>query len=236
MDLTGTSPLFELADVIRVYREADVETIALRGVSLEVMPGEFIAVTGRSGSGKSTLLGLMAAADRPTAGRIGFRGVDLGRLDEPTRGRIRGRQIGIAFQAQNLFSILSLVENVELAARLAGRSISRDEALDILASVGLALRTGHRSDALSGGEQQRAALACILAARPDVLLGDEITGELDSHTADEVLSVVTKMRSETGMTVMLVTHDAEVAKRADRVVRLDDGRVISPRVAPGTLA
>ncbi|MEO6577734.1 MAG: ABC transporter ATP-binding protein [Candidatus Limnocylindria bacterium] len=229
MELSAASPVFELTDVIRVYRDAEVETIALRGIDLTVQTGEFVAVTGRSGSGKSTLLGLMAAVDRPTAGRVGYRGVDLGHLDEQLRSTLRGSEIGIVFQAQNLFSLLTLRENVELSARLAGRHPTRDEVIGQLAAVGLEDRADHHANALSGGEQQRGALACILAARPRVLLGDEITGELDTHSADEVLRAVTRLREDTGMTVILVTHDGDVAARADRVVELHDGRVAGGR-------
>jgi putative ABC transport system ATP-binding protein len=230
--VSADEPVFSLTDVIRVYREADVETIALRGIDLTVERGEYLAITGRSGSGKSTLLSLLAAADRPTAGRVGYRGIDLGRLDERARSALRGRQIGIVFQAQNLFPILSLTENVELAARLAGRAISREEVRLRLDAVGLAERADHRPDALSGGEQQRGALACLLAAQPDVLLGDEITGELDSTAAAVVLASVASLRERSDMTVILVTHDAEVAARADRVLELHDGRITDERRRP----
>ncbi len=226
MVMNTDAATFELTDVIRVFREVDVETIALRGVDLSIAPGEFVAVTGRSGSGKSTLLSLMAGADRPTAGRVAFRGVDLGRLEDRERDELRGSEIGIVFQAQNLFSMLTLRENVELAARLAGRTIASEEAVAQLEAVGLAARAEHRPESLSGGEQQRGALACILAARPSVLLGDEITGELDTHSADAVLDVVERLRDESGTTVLLATHDARVARRADRVLQLRDGRVV----------
>ncbi len=214
----------ELHDVIRIYREADVETVALRGVDLRVEPGEFVALRGRSGSGKSTLLHLVAGADRPTAGRVLVDGVDLARAGERERTSLRGRTVGVVFQAGNLVPFLDTLENLELAATLAGRPISREDAAAILARVGLRERASHRADALSGGEQQRAALACVLAARPSVLVADEITGELDSESAALVLDLLAEIHAREGITVLIATHDPDVAARAARVVHLRDGR------------
>jgi putative ABC transport system ATP-binding protein len=220
---------YRLTDVIRVYREADVETIALRGVDLTIRPGEFVAVMGRSGSGKSTLLNLLAGSDRPTAGRVQFLGRDLATADDAERSAIRGREIGIVYQSQNLAPMLSLVENVRLAAWLAGRPLDRAAALAALDRVGLEDRADHRPDQLSGGEQQRAALSCVLAARPTVLLADEITGELDSMSAGVVLQLLRDTHAAEATTVVLVTHDQRVAAHADRIVELRDGRVVADR-------
>jgi putative ABC transport system ATP-binding protein len=217
--------VFRLTDVIRVYREADVETIALRGVDLTIQPGEFVAVMGRSGSGKSTLLNLLAGSDRPTAGRVLFLGKDLATADDAARSAIRGRQIGIVYQSQNLAPMLSLLENVRLAAWLAGRPMDDVAARSALDRVGLAHRAGHRPAQLSGGEQQRGALSCVLAAKPTVLLADEITGELDSASAGVVLELLREAHAGQGTTVVLVTHDDTVAGHADRIVELRDGRV-----------
>lgn len=232
MDLSAAQAVYELRDVIRVYREADVETIALRGIELTVMPGEFVVVMGRSGSGKSTLLNLLSGTDRPTAGRISYRGLDLGRAEDERRATIRGREIGIVFQSQNLFGMLSMLENVMLAARLAGRSVSSAEAQQRLEAIGLGNRSRHRPSALSGGEQQRAAVACVLAAEPKVLLADEITGELDSISSAEVLRLVDETHRRDGTTVVLVTHDSAIAAHADRVVELRDGRVVGGMALP----
>lgn len=221
-----------LSDVIRIYREADVETIALRGVDLAVSPGEFMALMGRSGSGKSTLLNIMAGSDRPTAGRVLFRGHDMATASDDARARLRGSEIGIVYQNQNLAPMLTLVENVRLAAWLAGVRLAASEACEQLATVGLAERAAHRPEQLSGGEQQRAALACVLVARPSVLLADEITGELDSRNAERLLELVRDRHRATGMTVVLVTHDPSVAEMADRTVELRDGRVASDRPVP----
>lgn len=218
--------IIRLRDVIKVYREADIETIALRGIDLDVRSGEFVAVMGRSGSGKTTLLNLLAGADRPTAGQVTVCGVALDRADERDRERLRGRRVGIVFQMQNLVPFLTLAENVRLVAALADGSSSSDEALELLTLVGLRDRAGHRPAQLSGGEQQRAALACVLAASPSVLLADEITGELDSHTAEDVLGVVRAVNRDRGVTLVMVTHDSGVARHADRVIRMADGRVV----------
>ncbi len=221
--------LFRLTDVIRVYREEDVETIALRGINLTVQPGEFLAIMGRSGSGKSTLLNLLAGSDRPTAGRVQFRGRDLATADEEVRTAIRGREIGIVYQSQNLAPMLSLEENVRLAAWLAGRPLDLPGARLALERAGLGPRGGHRPAQLSGGEQQRAALGCVLAARPAVLLADEITGELDHKSADVVLQLVQDTHAADGTTIVLVTHNEEVAARADRIVELRDGLIAAER-------
>jgi ABC-type lipoprotein export system ATPase subunit len=216
--------VFRLSDVIRVYREADVETIALRGVDLTIQPGEFVAVMGRSGSGKSTLLNLLAGSDRPTAGRVLFLGQDLATMDDTARAALRGREIGIVY---HLAPMLSLLENVRLAAWLAGRPLDDPGARAALDRVGLGHRAGHRPAQLSGGEQQRAALTCVLAGRPTVLLADEITGELDSGSADVVLELVRDIHASEGTTVILVTHDDGVAGHADRIVEIRDGRVVA---------
>ena len=218
-----------LADVIRVYREADVETIALRGVDLEVAAGEFVAIMGRSGSGKSTLLQLLAGSDRPTAGRVIVDGVDLSRAEEAERARLRGAHVGIVFQSGNLLPFLDLEENVELAAGLAGRPVDRRMVLGILARVGLEGRGQHRPAQLSGGEQQRAALAAVMATRAPIVLADEVTGELDSANAGLLLDLLADVHRDERMTLVLATHDPAVSARANRVVELRDGRVVADR-------
>ncbi len=219
--------IIALSDVIRVYREADVETIALRGIDLEIAPGEFVAIMGRSGSGKSTLLQLLAGSDRPTAGRVVVDGLDLSRADEDVRASLRGAHVGIVFQSQNLVPFLTLRENVILSSVLAGRPVDRLAALDILARVGLDDRADHQPGQLSGGEQQRAALAAVLVTRAPIVLADEITGELDSANAELLLDLLAEIHIVDGMTLVLATHDPIVALRADRIVELRDGRVVS---------
>lgn len=219
--------VIRLHDVIKVYREAEIETIALRGIDLTIQSGEFVAVMGRSGSGKTTLLNLIAGADRPTAGEVIVDGIALHRADEREREQLRGRSVGLVFQAQNLVPFLTLEENVRLVDWLADRRSDPKTASDLLGLVGLTERAGHRPGQLSGGEQQRAALACVLAASPAVLLADEVTGELDSVSAAQVMDLVRHVHESRGVTVVLVTHDPAVAARADRIVRLADGRIVS---------
>ena len=225
----AAAPAIVLSDVIRVYREADVETIALRGVDLEVAAGEFVAIMGRSGSGKSTLLQLLAGSDRPTAGRVIVDGVDLSRADEAERARLRGAHVGIVFQSGNLLPFLDLEENVQLAAGLAGRPLDRAAVRGILARVGLEGRERHRPAHLSGGEQQRAALAAVMATRAPIVLADEVTGELDSANAELLLDLLAEVHRDEGMTLVLATHDPAVSARANRVVELRDGRVVGDR-------
>jgi putative ABC transport system ATP-binding protein len=218
------APAIEIRDLIRVYQDGDVETIALRGIDLRIEQGEFVAIVGRSGSGKSTLLNLLSGSDRPTAGQVAVGGVALERADEADRERLRGRTVGIVFQSRNLADILTLEENVAMAARLAGRDPAGAQLA--IERVGLAERATHRPSQLSGGEQQRAALAMVLAAQPQIILGDEITGELDSETAGLLLELVTELHRWEHLTIVLVTHDEAVAAHADRVIELRDGRVV----------
>ena len=223
-------PAIRLTDVIKVYREEDVETIALRGVDLEIPRGQFVTLQGRSGSGKSTLLHLIAGSDRPTAGQVMIEGVDLARASEVERARLRGRTVGIVFQSQNLVPFLDLEENVRLAAALADRPLDGLSARAMLAQVGLDDRRHHRPERLSGGEQQRGALATIAATRPQVLLGDEVTGELDSASAEGLLDLLEALRAAASLTVLLATHDPALAQRGDRIVELADGRIIADRM------
>ncbi|MEA2621474.1 MAG: putative transport system ATP-binding protein [Chloroflexota bacterium] len=222
-------PIVEVSDLIKVYRHGRTETIALRGVDLSIAPGEFVAIQGRSGSGKSTLLNLLSGSDRPTAGRVTIDGIALEQADETQRAQLRGRVVGIVFQSQNLADLLSLEENVALSARLAGRDSGHAAVRARLAEVGLEERATHHPSHLSGGEQQRGGVACVLAALPKLLLGDEITGELDTATAVRLLDLVREVHAKTALTVVLVTHDPLVAERADRVIELRDGRVVSDR-------
>ena len=224
-------PAVELKDVIRIYREGNVETRALRGVDLSVASGDYVALMGRSGSGKSTLLHLIAGMDRPTGGRVIVDGVDLSLVDETRRDTIRGARVGLIFQRENLPDFLNLEESVVLACALAGRAVDVRTAREVLSRVGLAGRLRHRPRQLSGGEQQRAAVAMILATRPRILLADEITGELDSANADGLLDLLADMHEREKLTIIAATHDRRVAVRAKRVVELRDGRVVDERAA-----
>jgi putative ABC transport system ATP-binding protein len=224
-------PVLRTRGLAKTYVSDGVEVLALRGVDLEVAPGEFVAVMGPSGCGKSTLLHLLAGLDRPTAGAIELDGRPVERLSEAEWAVVRRRQIGFVFQFFNLVGSLTVAENVELPARLVGVS-SQDACRhreELLERLGVSARADALPGHLSGGEQQRVALARALVNRPAVLLADEPTGNLDSTTAAEVLSLLRDVRAG-GQTLVLVTHDARVAAGADRVVSLRDGLVVDEAV------
>ncbi len=221
------SPVVVLKDVKKTYEQAKVRVDALRGVDLEVVPGEFVAITGPSGSGKSTLLHLAGALDVPTSGTLTVLGETLGALPDHQLAAFRRRRLGFVFQFFNLLPTLSAVENAALPLLLDG--VPRDEALAkgraILERVDMTGRLEHRPEELSGGQQQRVALARALVGDPQILLADEPTGNLDSEAGARVLDLIDEARKQRGLSVLLVTHDPSVARRADRVVKLRDGRV-----------
>jgi len=220
--------VIELADVTKVFKSGEVSVEALRGVSFAVEEREFVAIMGPSGSGKTTLLGILGCLDRPTEGSYELVGQEMSTLDETRRARVRGQRIGFVFQAYNLIPRTNAYKNVELPLVYAG--VSRDErrsrVLEALASVGLAERAGHMPSQLSGGEQQRVGIARALVVEPSVILADEPTGNLDSASADEVLSILRRLNDE-GATIVMVTHSSEVADHASRIIRFADGLVVA---------
>jgi putative ABC transport system ATP-binding protein len=220
--------IIDLADVTKVYRSGDVSVGALRGVSLVVREGEFVAIMGASGSGKSTLLGILGCLDRPTTGTYLLVGREMSRLDETHRARVRGERIGFVFQAYNLLPRSTAFKNVELPlvyAKVPARE-RRRRVLETLMEVGVAERARHLPSQLSGGEQQRVAIARALVVRPSVLLADEPTGNLDSASAEDVLRLLERLNRR-GATIVMVTHSGDVAGRASRIVRLADGRIVA---------
>ncbi len=222
-------PAVVLTGVTKTYEQAKVKVHALRGVDLEVQPGEFVAITGPSGSGKSTLLHLAGALDVPTSGELRVLGESLAALPDAQLAAFRRRRLGFVFQFFNLLPTLSAVENAALPLLLDG--LPRADALArgraILERVDMGDRLEHRPEELSGGQQQRVALARALVSDPSILLADEPTGNLDSEAGGRVLDLVDEARKLRGLTVLLVTHDAQVARRADRIVQLRDGKVES---------
>ena len=214
--------------VMRLRSAAGVVTV-LDGVSLDVEPGEFVAITGPSGSGKSTLLGLIAGLDRPTTGSIRVDGVELGSLDEDALARLRLAKLGYVFQAFHLIPTLTALENVAVPLDLAGAPDAAVRASALLEEVGLKLRVGHYPAELSGGEQQRVALARAVANNPGLLLADEPTGNLDSATGAQIIDLLVGLHRRHGITLILVTHDPALAAHAGRVVELRDGRVVADR-------
>ena len=224
-------PVIECDNLVKIYRLADLEAVALQGLDLTVRGGEFVAVVGASGSGKSTLLGVLGGRVVPSAGTARVAGHDLLSMSAASRTRYRREEIGFVFQqtGRNLLPYASAAENVEIPMALAGRRRRerRDRAMELLDQVGLADRARHRPSELSGGEQQRVAIAVALANRPAVMLADEPTGELDSSTAAEVVDVLHRVNREHGTTVVVVTHDRELAAGVGRTVAIRDGRTSS---------
>jgi putative ABC transport system ATP-binding protein len=214
-----------LHDLYKIYKAGDIETVALRGANLTVQPGEFVAITGRSGAGKSTLLNLVGGLALPSAGRIVVGGTDIARLTETERAVFRRDHIGIVFQTDNLIPFLTAFENVLLPMQLAGRRRAADRAGDLLSEIGLADRRTHKPAQLSGGERQRVAIAVALANEPRLLLADELTGELDSATADNMLSLLNHLNRQRQLTLVVVTHNKTVAARAGRQVKITDGQL-----------
>jgi putative ABC transport system ATP-binding protein len=221
------TPVVEALDVTRTYRMADVEVTALDGVSLRISPGEYLAVLGPSGSGKSTLMHLLGLLDRPTSGVLRIDGREVADMPDAELSRLRNAAIGFVFQSFQLLSRTTAVDNVALPLIYRGvpRRERRARAVAALEAVGLGHRLGHRPVQLSGGEQQRVAVARALVGEPRLLLADEPTGNLDSRNGAEVMALLERLNSERGVAVVLVTHDGEVAARARRQVRMRDGHV-----------
>jgi putative ABC transport system ATP-binding protein len=221
-------PIVRLLDLFKIYREGSTETVALRGANMELPRGRLTSLIGPSGSGKSTLLSLVAGLALPSAGQVVVDGRDISRLDESERARMRSATMGLVFQSGNLIPFLSALENVETAMSLApDKKVRSKRARELLTEVGLGHRFHHRPSQLSGGEAQRVAVAVALANDPEVLLADELTGELDSATADQVIQLLAEIWQRRGLTILLVTHNLELAARADHRLRLVDGVVLA---------
>ncbi len=212
------------------YRSGQGRLTVLQDISFSVDAGEFVALVGPSGSGKTTLLGLLAGLDRPESGSVWLDGTDLGALDEDARAAVRGAKVGFVFQSYHLIPTLTAVENVEVPLELRGEP-DPTRARELLVRVGLGDRTGHYPAQLSGGEQQRVALARAFSARPRILFADEPTGNLDQRTGAAIIDLMTALNREAGTTLVLVTHDPDLAGRARRILRLADGRLVSDSAA-----
>jgi putative ABC transport system ATP-binding protein len=208
------------------YRSGERTLAVLRNVSFSVQPGEFVAITGPSGSGKTTLLGLLAGLDTPSGGRVILDGAEMSSMSEDDRARIRSAKVGFVFQSFQLISTLTAAENVQVPLELRGESGAERRAADLLERVGLAERATHFPTQLSGGEQQRVAIARAFSNKPSILFADEPTGNLDAASGERVVALLEQLNHESGSTVVIVTHDATLAARARRQIRLADGVVI----------
>ena len=241
--LENAIPLIQLERIHKIYSSGDVEMHALRGVSMNIYPGEFVAIMGASGSGKSTMMNILGCLDRPTRGTYLLDGQDISQLEKDERADIRNRKIGFVFQGFNLLSRTSALENIELPLLYANveNEARRQKAVKALQAVGLAGREESRPNQLSGGQQQRVAIARALVNQPALILADEPTGNLDSRTSVEVMALFQQLNHEHGITVVLVTHEPDIAEYTDRVVVFKDGKirrdyqVIHPRNAADEL-
>lgn len=224
--------VIQLAAIDKVYQTGEAAVHAVRGVSLRVQAGEFVAVVGASGSGKSTLMNLIGCLDRPTAGRYWLNGEDVGGLSKNELAHVRNQRLGFVFQGFNLLARTSALENVELpllySAGGHGRRELQRRSLAALAQVGLAERAGHHPSQLSGGQQQRVAIARALVNGPALLLADEPTGNLDTRTSFEIMAIFQRLNQD-GMTILMVTHEADIARHCRRQIVMRDGRIVDDR-------
>jgi putative ABC transport system ATP-binding protein len=232
------SPVITIRDVTKVYDLGEHEVHALRGVSVEIFEGEFVAIMGPSGSGKSTLMNVIGALDTPTAGSYILAGTDVSKLNDNALAEVRNRQIGFVFQSFNLLPRTAALQQVELPLIYAGRTGNRREiARAALELVGLGDRLDHRPSELSGGQQQRVAIARALVNEPSIILADEPTGNLDSKSGVEIMQVLQRLNREQGITIICVTHDPWIARHSGRIIRLADGVVVGDeRVAHPLIA
>jgi putative ABC transport system ATP-binding protein len=225
-----STPLISVCDFTKTYDTGEMQVKALRGINLDVYPGEFVALTGPSGSGKSTFMHLLGCLDRPTSGKYFLNGQDVSALNKRQLSRVRNTEIGFVFQGFNLLPRTSALENVELPMLYAGTKSAKERrarAAEALSAVGLGERLGHHPNQLSGGQQQRVAIARALVNNPKLLLADEPTGNLDTRTSIEVMGIFQRLSDERGLSIVLVTHEPDIAEYGSRIIAFRDGRVRS---------
>ena len=220
------TPVIELQDIAKIYRMGQMEVAALRGVSIRIHKGEMVAIMGPSGSGKSTMMNILGCLDRPSKGLYRLDGHEVSQLKDDELAAIRNKKIGFVFQSFNLLSRTTAVDNVELPLIYAGAPRKRQRALEALERVGLAKRASHRPSELSGGEQQRVAIARSLVNQPSLILADEPTGNLDTRSSEEIMAIFQSLNRE-GITVVFVTHENDIAQHTRRILRMRDGNLVS---------
>ena len=222
--------MISIRNLVKTYIVGEVEVRALRGVSLDVQEGEFVSVTGPSGSGKSTLMHILGCLDRPTSGQYILDGQDVSKMSKDELAEVRNKKIGFVFQGFNLLSRTTALDNVELPLLYRGKMKSAERrklAVEALTAVGLETRAGHHPNQLSGGQQQRVAIARALITRPSILLADEPTGNLDTRTSIDVMGIFQRLNRERGITVLVITHEHDIAEYGTRVITCRDGLVVS---------
>jgi len=238
----GELPLIRLENITKIYHLGEVEVHALRGVSLNIHQGELVAIMGPSGSGKSTLMNIIGCLDQQTSGSYYLNGRLIGKLSDNDLAAIRNRQIGFVFQTFNLLPRTPAIDQVELPLIYAGASNRRKKAMEALAAVGLADRANHKPTELSGGQQQRVAIARALVTDPAIILADEPTGNLDSHVSEEIMAIFQRLNQERQITIIFVTHEADIAHHTRRILHIRDGQVtgdeavLNPLIAAEILA
>ncbi len=218
--------ILKVENLTKIYGKGDTKVIALDNVSFKVNKGEFVAITGSSGSGKSTLLHLMGGVDRPTSGKVFIDGKDIYSMSNDNLAIFRRRQVGLVYQFYNLIPILNVEENITLPLELDNRSVKIEDLENILKLLGLTARRLHLPNELSGGQQQRTSIGRALITNPAIILADEPTGNLDSKASEEIMDILKISNQKYKQTIIMITHDLELAKRADRIIRLEDGKIV----------
>lgn len=219
--------ILRVENLTKIYGKKETQVVALDNVSFSVKKGEFVAIVGASGSGKSTLLHLIGGVDRPTKGKVYIDDKDIFALDDDKLAIFRRRQIGLIYQFYNLIPILNVEENITLPLALDNRKVSNEELENMLSHLGLEKRRYHLPNELSGGQQQRTSIGRALITRPTIVLADEPTGNLDSKSSDEIVALLKKSNKELKQTIIMITHNLEIAKMADRIIKIEDGKIVS---------
>lgn len=219
--------ILRVENLTKIYGKKETKVVALDNVSFSVKKGEFVAIVGASGSGKSTLLHLIGGVVRPTKGKVYIDGKDIFALDDDKLAIFRRRQIGLIYQFYNLIPILNVEENITLPLALDNRKVSNEELENMLSHLGLEKRRYHLPNELSGGQQQRTSIGRALITRPTIVLADEPTGNLDSKSSDEIVALLKKSNKELKQTIIMITHNLEIAKMADRIIKIEDGKIVS---------
>ena len=219
--------ILKVENLVKTYQNGNTNINAVDHVSFSVEKGDFVAIIGASGSGKSTLLHLLGGVDRPTSGKVFIDGVDIYNMDNDALAIFRRRQIGLIYQFYNLIPILNVEENIELPCKLDGKSVTKERLNEIIKTLGLEKRRKHLPNELSGGQQQRVSIGRAIINNPALVLADEPTGNLDSKSSDEIVALLKKSNKELKQTIIMITHNMEIAKIADRIIKIEDGKIVS---------